>query len=70
MSHHTLRPVYRFAWRYVLRQLTEELPVLQDGSASIGGFENIVDYLRKRSDGDWDIDRQFSNPKDRADVTA
>ncbi|KAF6234794.1 hypothetical protein HO173_007014 [Letharia columbiana] len=49
---------------------TKELPVLQDGSATIGGFENIVDYLRKRSDGDWDIDRQFSNPKDRADVTA
>lgn len=37
---------------------------------TIGGFENIVDYLRKRLDGQWDLDRQLSVPTARADITA
>ncbi|CAF9912633.1 MAG: hypothetical protein ALECFALPRED_008230 [Alectoria fallacina] len=49
---------------------TKELPALHDQSIAIGGFENIVDYLRKRSDGQWDLDRQLSAPKGRADITA
>ena len=54
----------------MLIQVSEELPALRDGSTTIGGFENIVAYLRKRSVGQWDLDRQFSSPKDRADITA
>lgn len=52
----------------MLTRAIEELPALRDGSTTIGGFENIVDHLRTRSDGQWDID--LSNPKDRADITA
>ena len=47
-----------------------ELPVLQDGATYIGGYENIIHYLRKKSNGQWDLDRHLSNSKDRADVTA
>lgn len=54
----------------MLIQVTEELPALRDGPTTIGGFENIVDFLRKKSDGQWDLDRQLTNPKDRADITA
>lgn len=54
----------------MLIQVTEELPALRDGPTTTGGFENIVDYLRKKSDGQWDLDRQLTNPKDRADITA
>ena len=50
--------------------LSEELPVLRHGSINIGGFENIVHYLCKQFEGNWDLDGQFSDPKDRADITA
>lgn len=69
MSHHTLPPPCPLEWN-VLIWVAEELPALRDGSTTLGGFENIVDYLRKRSDGQWDLDRQLSNPKDKADITA
>lgn len=51
-------------------KVIEELPFLRHGSTTIGGFENIVHYLRQRSDGQWDLDRQFSSQKDEADITA
>ena len=54
----------------MLIKVIGELPVLRDGSTTIGGFENIVEYLREKSDGQWDLNRQFSNPKNRADITA
>ena len=47
-----------------------ELPLLRDDAIAIGGFENIVHHLRKRSNGQWDLDRHFTNQKDRADITA
>ena len=50
--------------------MTEELPVIRDDPIAIGGFENIVHYLRERSNGRWDLDRRFANQKDRADITA
>lgn len=49
---------------------SEEFPALLDGTTTIGGFQNIVDYLRHRSDGQWDLDAQFHESKDRADITA
>ena len=70
MSHHALQPLYRFRWRCVLTSAIEELPVLRDRSKTIGGFENIIHYLRERSDGQWDLDQHLSNQKDRADITA
>lgn len=54
----------------MLIRATEELPVLRDGSTSIGGFENIVQHLSKKSDGRWDLDQQLPDPEDRADITA
>lgn len=55
----------------MLMKVTEELPILRDGpTTTIGGFENIVHYLRKRSDGQWDLDQQYSSQKDKADITA
>lgn len=54
----------------MLMKMIEELPVLRNGSTTIGGFENIVHYLRKRSDGQWDLNRRFSSQKDKADITA
>ena len=50
--------------------MKEELPVLRDGSTSNGGFENIVNHLGKKSNGQWDLDRHFSNQQDKADITA
>ena len=34
----------------------EDLPALRDGSTWIGGFRNILDYVRQYSDGEWDLD--------------
>ncbi|KAL6716719.1 hypothetical protein ACLMJK_006287 [Lecanora helva] len=49
---------------------TKELPALRDGEVTVGGFENIIDYLRQKSNGKWDLDSHFTNPQDRADITA
>ncbi|MCJ1463721.1 hypothetical protein MMC07_002330 [Pseudocyphellaria aurata] len=48
---------------------TKELPVLLDDTRWIGGFQNIVDHLRKRSiRGSLDSDNHSSQEK--ADITA
>ncbi|OQD77544.1 hypothetical protein PENDEC_c002G01642 [Penicillium decumbens] len=46
-----------------------ELPALQNGSAWVSRFRNIVDYLRQYSDGAWDLDWQLDE-SNRADNTA
>ncbi|KAJ5628908.1 Mitochondrial outer membrane transport complexTom37/metaxin [Penicillium lividum] len=48
---------------------TGELPALRDGSVWVSRFRNIVDYLRKCSNGDWNLDRDLSE-SDKADNTA
>lgn len=48
----------------------EEFPALHDASTTIGSFQNIIDYLRQKSDGQWNLDAQFDDRKDRADITA
>ncbi|KAA6410676.1 MAG: mitochondrial import receptor subunit [Lasallia pustulata] len=47
----------------------EELPALHDQARWIGGFENIADYLRDYSGGQWDLDSDLS-PQQAADSTA
>ena len=36
----------------------------------IGGFQNIIEYLRRRSAGEWDLDSDIADPKHRADTIA
>ncbi|KAJ5903101.1 hypothetical protein N7504_005484 [Penicillium tannophilum] len=48
---------------------TGELPALQNGSVWVSRFRNIVDYLRKYSNGEWDLDRDLTD-SDQADNTA
>ncbi|KAJ5703409.1 hypothetical protein N7493_011798 [Penicillium malachiteum] len=48
---------------------TGELPALQNGSIWVSRFRNIVDYIRKYSNGEWDLDRDLDE-SDRADNTA
>lgn len=47
----------------------EELPALRDGSTWIGGFRNILDYVRQHSHGQWDLDRELE-PQEKADCIA
>ncbi|KAJ5552244.1 hypothetical protein N7494_001622 [Penicillium frequentans] len=48
---------------------TGELPALQNGSVWVSRFRNIVDYLRKYSNGEWDLDRDLTDAG-QADNTA
>ncbi|KAJ5724179.1 hypothetical protein N7488_002214, partial [Penicillium malachiteum] len=48
---------------------TGELPALQNGPIWVSRFRNIVDYIRKYSNGEWDLDRDLDE-SDRADNTA
>ncbi|KAI9715271.1 MAG: hypothetical protein M1812_006082 [Candelaria pacifica] len=48
---------------------TDELPALRDGSTWVGGFGNIVQYLKRYSDGKWDLDAEL-DPEQRADCIA
>lgn len=52
-----------------VRQTAEELPALRDGSTWIGGYRDIVDYVRQYSDGRWDLDARL-DPRTRADCVA
>jgi sorting and assembly machinery component 37 len=47
----------------------DELPALQSGTIWISRFRNIVDYLRKYSAGEWDLERGLSKQQ-RADSVA
>ncbi|KAL2038264.1 hypothetical protein N7G274_008913 [Stereocaulon virgatum] len=49
---------------------TRDLPAIKDGTTTIGGFQNIVDYLDTKSNGQWHLDNQFSDSTDQADITA
>ncbi|KAK4693353.1 sorting and assembly machinery component 37, partial [Lecanoromycetidae sp. Uapishka_2] len=49
---------------------TKEYPSLVDGTTTIGGFQNIIDYLHQKSNGQWNLNTQFNKPKARADITA
>ena len=49
---------------------TEDLPAIKDGTTTIGGFQNIIDYLNTKSNGQWHLDDQFSDARDQADITA
>jgi len=53
----------------VIHRGSGELPALQNGSAWVSRFRNIVDYLRQYSDGAWDLDWQLDE-SNRADNTA
>lgn len=46
-----------------------ELPALKDGDQWVSRFNNIVEYLRDLSNGDWDLDRSLSR-KQKADCVA
>ena len=47
----------------------EELPALRDGATWIGGFRNILDYVRQYSHGQWDLDSELE-PQEKADCIA
>ena len=47
----------------------EDLPALRDGSTWIGGFRNILDYVRQYSHGQWDLDADLE-PQEQADCIA
>ncbi|KAK3177934.1 hypothetical protein OEA41_000066 [Lepraria neglecta] len=47
-----------------------DLPALRDGTTTIGGFQNIIDYLHQKSNGQWHLDGHFTDSKDQADITA
>ena len=46
-----------------------ELPALRDGSVTVGGYQSIVEYLREKSDGKWDLDSTLDTQQ-KADSTA
>ncbi|CAI7618704.1 unnamed protein product [Penicillium manginii] len=48
---------------------TGELPALQNGAVWVSRFRSIVDYLRKHSNGAWDLDKQLDETS-RADNVA
>ncbi|KAI4287303.1 MAG: hypothetical protein L6R35_003436 [Caloplaca aegaea] len=48
---------------------TRELPALRDGSIWIGGFQNILHHLQRKSGGLWDLDHDC-NDRDEADIFA
>jgi sorting and assembly machinery component 37 len=37
---------------------TGELPALRNGHVWIGGFRNIVHYVKQYSRGEWDLDKE------------
>lgn len=47
----------------------EELPALRDGATWIGGFRNVLDYIRQYSHGQWDLDGDLG-PQEKADCIA
>lgn len=47
----------------------DELPALKSGSRWISSYQNIVDYLRQYSGGEWDLDAGLSG-MDKADCVA
>jgi hypothetical protein len=46
-----------------------DLPALEHGEKWVGGFHNIVEYLKEYSQGAWDLDRYLS-PVQQADCFA
>ncbi|KAI9706680.1 MAG: hypothetical protein M1836_003690 [Candelina mexicana] len=48
---------------------TKELPAVRDGSIWVGGFRNIIRYLKQLADGKWDLDAEL-DPQQGADCTA
>jgi len=50
--------------------VTEELPALKDEDVFLGGLQNIIDYLRQKSSGKWDLDHEFNSSREKADITA
>ena len=47
----------------------DELPTLKSGTIWVSRYRNIVDYLRKYSAGEWDLERGLSKQQ-RADSIA
>ena len=47
----------------------EELPAVKNGSLWVSRFRNIVDYLRKYSDGQWHLDADLESQQ-KADCLA
>jgi len=48
---------------------TSELPALRNDNVWIGGFANIVDYVRQLSEGSWAMDGDLTG-RERADLIA
>ncbi|KAI9810177.1 MAG: hypothetical protein M1827_006623 [Pycnora praestabilis] len=48
---------------------TKDLPALRNGSTWVGGFRNIIDYIRQYSDGQWDLDSELEQ-HEKADCSA
>ena len=47
----------------------DELPALRNGTTWIGGFRNIIDYIRQYSGGEWALDTNLEG-KAKADCAA
>jgi sorting and assembly machinery component 37 len=48
---------------------THDLPALKNDNVWVGGFRNIVDYIRQFSRGKWDLDAELEG-RERADCIA
>jgi sorting and assembly machinery component 37 len=72
----TFHPLQLQRTLFSLRRLTntdvpqpDELPALKSGTLWVSRYHNIIDYLRKYSVGEWDLDRDLRKQQ-KADVIA